>query len=139
MSQAATDATMATPSVEVAIAIGELVDKITILEIKSERLSSEAALSNVRHELAILSDVLARQALAADVSSLVGQLKTTNAEIWDLEDAIRACESAQDFGPTFVDVARRIYRTNDRRAAVKRAINEASGSTIIEEKSYAAY
>jgi hypothetical protein len=122
------------------IAVGELIDKITILEIKSERLTDTAKLRNVQSELGLL--VAHRQAVLGDVGmlfALAARLKEVNGRIWDLEDAIRNCERNGDFGEAFVATARAIYRRNDERAALKREINEISGSNIIEEKSYAKY
>src|SRR5579863_4111746 len=124
-------------AIEVPIAVGELIDKITILEIKAERIRDAAKVANVRAELALL--VERRDAvLASDakLDALAARLKTVNESLWDLEDEIRDCERRADFGPAFVALARRIYTTNDERAAIKREINVASGSTLIEEKSY---
>ncbi len=125
-------------SIEVPIATGELIDKITILEIKVARISDAAKTANVGVELALL---LARRdaALAPDpvLDLLATRLKSVNERIWDLEDEIRDCERRLDFGPAFVNVARSIYRANDQRASLKREINVASGSNLIEEKSYA--
>ncbi|MEE9139771.1 MAG: DUF6165 family protein [Alphaproteobacteria bacterium] len=126
--------------ITVPVAPGELIDKITILEIKSERISDEAKLRNVRAELAILTRLReAAFALDGEFEALAAQLKAINGELWDIEDRIRECERAGDFGATFVALARSVYRTNDRRAAVKRRINELLGSDIVEEKSYAPY
>jgi len=125
-------------SIEVPIATGELIDKITILEIKAARISDAAKTANVGVELALL---LARrdEALAPDpvLDRLAARLKAVNERLWDLEDQIRDCERRQDFGPVFVNVARSIYRANDQRASLKREINVASGSKLMEEKSYA--
>ena len=125
-------------SIEVPIATGELIDKITILEIKAARISDAAKTANVGVELALL---LARrdEALAPDpvLDRLAARLKAVNERLWDLEDQIRDCERRQDFGPSFVNVARSIYRANDQRASLKREINVASGSKLMEEKSYA--
>jgi hypothetical protein len=125
-------------SIEVPIATGELIDKITILEIKVARFTDPAKTANVRAELALLCQ--RRDAvLPSDrvLDALATRLKAINEHIWDLEDEIRECERRQDFGPAFVAVARNIYRTNDERAALKREINVASGSQLREEKSYA--
>ena len=125
--------------IEVPVATGELIDKITILEIKMERIPDAAKLANVRAELDLLQarrdSVLPRDPV---LELLAQRLKAVNERLWDLEDQIRDCETRQDFGPEFVSVARRIYRSNDERAALKREINIASGSKLIEEKSYAA-
>ena len=129
-----------TLSVETPVAIGELIDKITILEIKVERLSDAAKRENVQMELSMLR---ARRDQAIPQSSgldaLSAQLKAINEHIWDMEDSIRDCERRANFGPDFVAVARSIYRTNDERAAVKRQINMVLGSALIEEKSYSSY
>jgi plasmid replication initiation protein len=122
------------------VAPGELIDKITILEIKSERIADPAKLANVRTELATLA--AARRRSISDSAALSGlsqQLKAVNEALWDIEDAIRLCERDQDFGPRFVELARSVYRQNDRRAAIKRKINELLGSKLIEEKDYAPY
>jgi Family of unknown function (DUF6165) len=129
-----------THAVETPVAIGELIDKITILEIKVERFTDAAKRKNVVAELSMLR---ARRDQAVPQSprldALGARLKAVNERIWELEDSIRDCERRADFGPDFVAVARSIYRTNDERAAVKRQINVALGSDLIEEKSYAAY
>lgn len=127
-------------SIEVPVAVAELIDKITILEIKTERFSDATKLANARAELTLLYERRAA-ALGTDpaLAGIEAKLKAVNERIWDLEDAIRACERRQDFGPSFVTAARSIYRANDERAALKREINVATGSQLIEEKSYAAY
>lgn len=125
--------------IEVPVSWGELIDKITILEIKSERMTDPAKLANVRRELQLLNERLATAPASAAVARLRSDLKTVNTELWDIEDDIRDQERARDFGARFVDLARAVYRTNDRRAELKRAINDALGSAIQEEKSYAAY
>src|ERR1700704_5840280 len=110
-------------SVEVPIAVGELIDKITILEIKVARFRDAAKLANANAELTLLYQ--RRAATLADfaLAAIERRLKSVNERIWDLEDAIRACEQRQDFGSTFVSAARSIYRANDERAALKREIN----------------
>jgi Tfp pilus assembly protein PilF len=126
--------------IAVPIAIGELIDKITILEIKSERIAEPAKLVNVRRELAALEEVRRAQRLTgAELDREVAHLKAVNQDLWDVEDAIRACEAAGDFGPRFIELARSVYRLNDRRAELKRAINVMCGSVHVEEKSYAKY
>jgi Family of unknown function (DUF6165) len=126
--------------VSIPVAPGELIDKITILEIKSERMTDPAKLLNVRHELTILRSEQ-KQHIAADLklTELELRLKEVNGRIWDLEDVIRECERRKDFEELFIDTARKIYRTNDERAAIKKDINLHLGSLIVEEKSYAAY
>lgn len=126
--------------IEVPIATGELIDKITILEIKVARITDAAKTANVRAELTLLCqrrDAVLSSDPALDL--LAARLKAVNERLWDLEDEIRDCELRQDFGMAFVTVARSIYRANDERAAVKREINIATGSQLIEEKSYAGH
>jgi hypothetical protein len=129
---------MATILVE--IAAGELIDKMTILEIKMERIKDEAKLRNIRAELETLQAARA-QAVAGseELDRLSGELKKVNEDLWRIEDDIREHERAKNFGPTFIDLARAVYLTNDRRADLKRAINEMVGSRLVEEKSYARY
>lgn len=127
-------------SIEVPVAVAELIDKITILEIKTERFRDATKLANAKAELALLYDRRATAlGTAPALADIAAKLKAVNERIWDLEDAIRACERQQDFGPSFVTAARSIYRANDERAALKREINVTTGSQIIEEKSYDAY
>lgn len=126
-----------TQAIMTEIGSGELIDKITILEIKSERIADEGKLKNIRHELSVLSAT--RDAHLGDVDGLdklAGQLKEINEALWVIEDDIRACEAEKDFGQKFIDLARAVYITNDKRAAVKKEINLLTGATIIEEKSY---
>ncbi|MEP2827654.1 DUF6165 family protein [Parvibaculum sp.] len=116
---------------------GELIDKITILRIKSERMSDAAKLANVRHELTVLEE--ARKANledSAEMRRLEGDLKSVNEALWVIEDDIRQCEADKDFGSKFVELARSVYKQNDKRAAIKKEINLLTGSAIVEEKSY---
>jgi len=119
------------------IAWGELFDKVTILEIKAQRIVEPAPLANVRRELAALQAIEASAPASADLSALKAELAAINLALWATEDAVRECEQAADFGPRFVELARSVYRQNDRRAAIKRAINALLGSDIVEEKRYA--
>ncbi|HEY8003758.1 MAG TPA: DUF6165 family protein [Phenylobacterium sp.] len=119
------------------ISWGELVDKITILELKAERLGDAAALDNVRRELALLRAL--EPDPAGPLAGLRARLAAVNARLWEVEDRLREKETAADFGPEFVELARSVYLSNDERAAIKREINLALGSEIIEEKSYAPY
>jgi hypothetical protein len=124
----------------VEIAPGELIDKITILEIKAERIQDAGKLRNVRIELSTLQ--AARDGgvtPSPELDRLTADLKAVNEALWDVEDALRVCERDRDFGPRFVELARSVYHHNDRRAALKRRINEMLGSTIIEEKAYVRY
>ncbi|MGQ9370069.1 DUF6165 family protein [Azospirillum sp. ST 5-10] len=129
-----------TPVVRVDIAPGELLDKITILEIKLERIADPAKTRNVAVEHELLTRTAdAALPKSAELSALVRRLKAINERLWVIEDDIRACERAKDFGETFIALARAVYHTNDERAAVKRAINTLLNSALVEEKSYAAY
>lgn len=123
--------------VQIPVSIGELVDKITILEIKADRFEG-AALSNVHHELTLLQQALLGCGAVVSTTDL-DALRAINGQLWAIEDDIRAQEAAGEFGQRFIDLARSVYRCNDQRAAIKRRINAASGSTLIEEKGYAAY
>jgi hypothetical protein len=119
---------------------GELLDKITILRIKSERMSDPAKVTNVRRELAALQETWARSVYGtASLSTDVEALEAVNLRLWVIEDEIRAKERAKAFDAEFIRLARAVYVENDERAAIKRRINMKLGSNIIEEKSYAAY
>ena len=128
------------PSIAIPISPGEVVDRLTILEIKSERISDKTKLVNVHHELGKLLEA-AKSAIpdSEDMRALRAKLKAVNEELWVIEDDIRQCERERDFGATFIALARAVYKTNDRRADLKRRINEALGSDIMEQKSYAPY
>ena len=116
---------------------GELIDKITILRIKSERMSDAAKLANVRHELDVLEKARAENlADSAELRRLEAALKEVNEALWVIEDDIRQCEADQDFGTKFIELARAVYKQNDKRAALKKEINLLTGSSIVEEKSY---
>ena len=123
----------------VPVSWGELVDKITILQIKSERISAREARANVARELASLSRVAGEAIRNRLMTPLIGQLRAVNEELWEIEDKIREREAQGDFGHGFVQLARAVYKKNDLRAAIKRRINEALGSELIEEKSYAGW
>lgn len=126
--------------ITIEVSPGELIDKLTILDIKAERITDAGKLANVTHEREVLTraaDPLF--ASHADLDALRAELKRVNEALWDIEDRIRACEAAGDFGPAFIELARSVYFRNDRRAAVKKEINELLGSNLVEEKSYAAY
>jgi hypothetical protein len=123
----------------VEIAPGELLDRIAILELKRERIADPAKLRNVGIELETLQTARDQAVPPSDrLAVLVGELKAVNARLWDIEDDIRRCEHVQDFGPSFIELARAVYINNDHRAALKRQINDLLGSRIVEEKSYAA-
>jgi len=119
---------------------GEFLDKLSILEIKSERIADPAKLAHVTRELELLRSAWAASGLAErDVSALRAELKRVNQELWQIEDDIRAQEAGARFDDEFVRLARAVYRTNDRRAAIKRELNVQLGSEIVEEKSYTRY
>ncbi|EMP54009.1 hypothetical protein MSNKSG1_18085 [Marinobacter santoriniensis NKSG1] len=126
--------------IKVPVSFGEVLDKITILEIKSERIKDEAKLKNVRLELDELSETW-NEAVKdpAAIAELRDQLKSVNEALWEIEDDIRDQEAAQDFGPRFIELARAVYVTNDKRAAIKKEVNLALGSRFVEEKSYKDY
>lgn len=122
--------------------VGELIDKITILEIKQRRIADASKQQHIRQELEALLAVVEQHALGYPVGALAElgqQLALVNQNLWQIEDDIRDCERSNDFGPHFIALARAVYRTNDERAALKRRINAVSGSALVEEKSYAAY
>ena len=113
---------------------GELIDKISIIENKTRRLVEAAALANERRELAALEAVAAEVAGDPRMAGWRAALGEVNQTLWDIEDAIREQERAGDFGPRFVELARSVYRRNDVRTALKREINLALGSELIEEE-----
>jgi len=117
------------------ISVGELIDKITILQIKQARIQDETKQQNIETELNELSTIFVKLGIP-DVVVLTEQLKTVNEELWDIENYKRACEQDQSFGDGFVNAARQVYLKNDLRARIKREINTVCGSAIIEEKSY---
>ena len=124
----------------VPISPGELLDKITILEIKSERIDDPQKVANVRHELELLrkvwSDSVTEDKVIGDLHQ---QLKTINEELWEIEDDIRDEERQNRFGERFIELARAVYVTNDKRAQAKKDVNLHLGSEIVEEKSYQDY
>jgi hypothetical protein len=122
------------------VSFGELIDKITILEIKSERIADPAKLDNVRRELELLRDTWrAHPASGIDIANLQASLKQVNERLWVIEDDIRIQEQRQLFDAMFIKLARAVYFENDERAALKRQINQQLGSTLVEEKSYQDY
>ena len=131
---------MSVASVRIEVSPGELIDKLTILEIKLARLSDAGALANVRHEYdSLAAERAGTLPASAELDSLAAELKAVNEALWVIEDDIRERERARDFGAKFVELARAVYRNNDRRAALKREINRLLGSAIVEEKSYSKY
>ncbi len=125
---------------KVEMSLGDVVDRITILRIKVERIGDAARRENVRRELAVLEAAWSDAGLPA-LEGLAdwAPLSAVNARLWAIEDALRDRERARDFGPAFVEDARAVYHLNDERAALKRRLNLLLGSEIVEEKSYAAY
>lgn len=122
------------------ISVGELIDKVTILEIKRDKIRDEAKLANIAREYSALIETLEREvAINEAVEGLRRELKAVNAELWRIEDDIRAQERAQTFGADFVTLARSVYQMNDRRSDLKRRINILTESDLVEEKSYEAY
>lgn len=119
---------------------GELVDKITILEIKAAKISEKVKQSNILYELGVLMKSYEENINVSDkLTDLKRELKKVNESLWDIEDDIRSCERKSDFGSDFIKLARSVYFENDRRASLKKDINILLGSKIIEEKSYADY
>ncbi len=122
------------------VSFGELLDKIAILQIKSERIRDEAKLANIRHELTALETTwMAHPAAGHDIVRLRAELKAVNERLWVIEDDIRLKEKAQAFDDEFVRLARSVYFENDERARIKKEINLALGSAYVEEKSYEDY
>ena len=127
-------------NVNVEISIGEFFDKITILEIKKERISNVDKLVNITRELAGLNNLLMQLSFSReDVADEVSELKKTNEALWEIEDDIREQESKKAFGDKFIELARAVYFTNDKRSEIKRGINLKLGSDFVEEKSYEEY
>ena len=126
--------------IQVPVSFGELLDKIAILQIKSERMSDEAKLVNVRNELSALELMwMAHPAAGHNIVELRAQLKAVNERLWVIEDDIRIKEKAQEFDAEFIKLARSVYFENDDRARIKKDINLALGSSYVEEKSYQDY
>jgi hypothetical protein len=124
----------------VPISPGELLDKITILQIKAERIADAGKVANVKTELAMLADVWQQSVEQDDViQTLTAELKSINEELWVIEDDIRDEERNRQFGERFIELARAVYVTNDKRADAKKAVNLHLNSTIVEEKSYQEY
>ena len=126
--------------ISVPVSYGELIDKITILEIKSERIRDAAKVANVRVELDLLDETWRADAAShVDIAHEREALRRVNEALWDIEDRIRLKEKAKAFDAEFIELARSVYIRNDERAEIKRAINEKLGSTLVEEKSYEDY
>ena len=125
-------------SIKIDISVGELLDKITILQIKSERIRDEAKLLNVNKEKQVLTTIW-ESSNNSGLDEEIQELKSINESLWDIEDAIRDKERDKEFDDRFIELARSVYITNDKRAAVKKIINEKTGSALVEEKSYQDY
>lgn len=126
--------------IKIPVSAGELVDKLTILEIKLERITAPAMLENVRKEHALLRGILENEIRGSKaLDELAAALRLVNRKLWDIEDDIRALERQKDYGARFVELARAVYLNNDERSAFKRKINELTGSAIVEEKLYQKY
>ena len=127
-------------NIHVPVSPGEVLDKITILEIKSERMGDPEKVTNVRVELALLQETW-KEFIRDDevISDLRAQLKKINQDLWEIEDDIREKERAREFDKRFIELARSVYVTNDRRSRVKKDLNLHLGSEIVEEKSYQDY
>ena len=122
------------------ISPGELIDKITILEIKMDRITDDKKLKNIKTEWDTLNQSRENKILiSAKLDELTAELKTINETLWVIEDDIRECEHRKEFGESFITLARSVYLNNDHRAQVKRKINKLLGSRLIEEKSYSDY
>jgi len=128
-------------TVMIEVSHGEFVDRMTILEIKAARIQEPAKLTNIRRELAALAQVWARVSAThqAELQAARAELKTINERLWDIEDAIRLHERMKNFDTTFIELARSVYITNDRRAGLKKRIDALLGSRFSEEKSYQSY
>lgn len=127
-------------TIKVEASFGEFLDKITILEIKSERISDAAKLENVNRELSLLRESwAAHPASKTDINDEMARLKAINEKLWEIEDDIRDKERNKAFDQEFIELARAVYFINDDRAAVKRELNLRLGSDLVEEKSYADY
>ncbi len=122
--------------IQVPISLGELVDKITILQIKLLEIKDEEKLKNVQKEYNALTSLPIYKELKTQIGSYLNQLFVVNQKLWVLEDDIRKCEKSESFGEIFISCARHIYKTNDERSRIKKELNLAFGSELIEEKSH---
>lgn len=127
-------------TIKVEVSVGEFLDKVTILEIKSERIKDQAKLDNVNKELNLLNGIWSQSEFAsADIADEMGRLKNINVKIWEIEDDIRDKERDRAFDDKFIELARAVYYSNDERAAIKKELNLKLGSGLVEEKSYSDY
>ena len=125
---------------QVPVSVGEVLDKITILQIKLAHISDAAKRANIQNELDALLPLVAGDAFITDqMQALMAELKSVNEVLWDIEDDIREKEAAKSFDAEFIRLARAVYTTNDKRAEIKKQINLATGSALVEEKSYESY
>lgn len=119
--------------IEIPVSIGEVVDKITILQIKQEKITDSSKLKNISYELDLLNRKIANTAVPKE---MIDELSNINNQLWEIEDAIRVCEMHKDFEKEFIELARSVYINNDKRASLKKQINIYTQSDLIEEKSY---
>lgn len=127
-------------SIKIELSVGELLDKITILQIKAERIKDKTKLQNINKELLVLQSLWAASPYSqTDLDENISELKTINEALWDIEDKIRDKEAEQVFDEEFIELARSVYFTNDKRAEIKKVINTKTGSELVEEKSYSDY
>ena len=125
---------------QVPVSVGEVLDKITILQIKLAHISDAAKRTNIQNELDALLPLVAGDAFTTDqMQALMAELKSVNEALWDIEDDIREKEAAKSFDAEFIRLARAVYITNDKRAEIKKQINLVTGSALVEEKSYESY
>jgi len=123
---------------KIEVSNGEIIDKLAIIEIKLGKIKGESRRKNLKREYEVLKNAAQRMKFDFN-SSLYKQLLEANKKLWDIEDEIRECERKKDFGPRFIDLARRIYVINDKRSEIKRQINMETGSVLVEEKEYEKY
>ena len=127
-------------AISVSVSVGEAMDKLTILHIKSERIDDTQKLKNIHNEIAALTPACSLPEFnTPEVQTLVAELKSVNETLWDIEDDIRDKEFQKAFDDEFISLARSVYATNDKRAELKKQINLATGSALVEEKSYQDY
>ena len=127
-------------SIKIEISVGELLDKVSILEIKQERINDREKLKNIEKEHSVLSGHWHKSPYASvDLKDEIVALKKVNEELWDIEDNIRLKEKEKKFDDEFIELARAVYFTNDKRADIKHKINNKTGSVLVEEKSYSDY
>ena len=127
-------------NIDIEISLGEFFDKLTILQIKQDKITDAAKLENINNELAYLNAKLENANISLDVvADEFAALRKSNEALWEIEDAIRIKEGQGEFDQAFIELARSVYVSNDERAEIKRTINQKLGSIFVEEKSYASY